>query len=66
MKVLFSFKIFYEEDIYPTMYTRVDNNKYYMTYTMDEQVTSTEISLLQYASAYANYLPFHLDDSNHT
>lgn len=61
MKVLFSFKIFYEDDIYPTMYTRVDNNKFYMTYTLHEQVTSMEISLLQYASAYANYLPHHID-----
>lgn len=66
MKVLFSFKIFYDEDEYPTMYTRVDNGKYYKTHIANEQVTSTEISISQYASAYANYLPFHLDDSNHT
>jgi len=56
LKVIKSFKVFYDEDKYPTMFSRMNNDKFYITKMINQEPSSSEISRLQYASAFANYL----------
>lgn len=60
MKILSSFKITYNNDEFPTMYTKIDNGKFYMSYTTNNEFLSQEISYIEYITAIINYLPTHI------
>ena len=60
MKIIKSFKIIHHNDEFPTMYTHIDNNKFYMSYTTNNEFFSVEISYIEYITALINYLPTHI------
>lgn len=63
MKLLNSFKLLHPNDAYPTMYSKMDDGRFFKT-TLDinQQMNHIEITLTEYASAYANLLTDDLHD----
>jgi hypothetical protein len=62
MKLLSSFKLLHPEQSYPTMYSKIDDGRYFKTILDDNAIMNhIEITLTEYASAYANFLTQSLD-----
>ena len=63
MKVIKSFKLLHPEHEYPTMYSKLDDNRYFKTQIQEDgEMIHIEISMIEYASAYANFLIITLED----
>ncbi len=63
MKILKSFKIKYNNDEFYTMYSHIDDNRYYMTYKTNMQILYTEISHIEYITALIKYLPTYINNT---
>lgn len=63
MKVIKSFKLLHPEHEFPTMYSKLDDNRYFKTQILvDGEMLHVEIPMIEYASAYANFLTITLED----
>jgi hypothetical protein len=63
MKVIKSFKLLHPEHEYPTMYSKLDDNRHFKTQIQEDgEMIHIEIPMIEYASAYANFLIITLED----
>jgi hypothetical protein len=67
MKLINSFKLLHPSHKYPTMYSKIDDGRFFKTILDDNAIMNhIEITLTEYASAYANLLTLNLnDDTTH-
>jgi len=64
MKLINSFKLLHPYQEYPTMYSKIDDGRYFKTILDTQQnMNHIEITLTEYASAYANFLTQSLDNN---